>query len=60
MEMKKKSLLVNGLIPAHTECPFCDKCHMIAECNHQGKNHIVEYSCEVAQAMDLTQQYKPE
>lgn len=50
----KKSLLVDGKIPANTECPFRDKCNIAKnnECKHNGKNHEVEFSCASARFMD--------
>lgn len=37
----KRSLLVRGIIPKGTECPFLNKCKLKDECYHKGKNHLV-------------------
>ena len=43
-------MLVQGKIPAHTECPFRDQCKYAAEgqCKHQGEAHTVPFSCGTA------------
>jgi hypothetical protein len=45
------SKLVEGLIPANTECPFKDRCNL--RCNHLGKEHPRPLSCGAARMFDL-------
>jgi hypothetical protein len=48
-----KSKLVEGMIPANTECPFTDKCPMHKmSCRHLGTDHPCNYSCASARAFD--------
>jgi hypothetical protein len=51
----KRSLLVRGIIPKGTECPFLNKCKLKDECYHKGKNHLVGFSCSAARHLDLCQ-----
>lgn len=49
--------LVDGRIPAHTECPFRSQCAMVVHntCHHKGKEHNNAFSCGAARAYDLIQ-----
>lgn len=50
------SKLIYGKIPAHTECPFKNRCYTTAEegfCKHKGIEHNVDFSCAIARAFDL-------
>lgn len=51
----KKSNLVNGNIPAYTECPYHEDCEMYVnnKCYHDGLDHTCEYSCSIARALDM-------
>lgn len=52
---KKKRLLVDGNIPAHTECFYRNKCE-IAEsgnCRHLGLDHPVAFSCAAARSFEV-------
>lgn len=53
--MKKRSLLVEGNIPANTECPFASQCVFKTEgqCKHKGVEHHIPFSCASARAFDL-------
>lgn len=55
MENSKESKLVDGRIPAYTECPFREKCEIAQanRCNHLGVFHKSEYSCATARGFDL-------
>ncbi len=46
--------LTQGMIPAHTACPYADKCPIksAGECGHKGVEHSVEYSCGAARLYD--------
>ena len=48
------SELVKGLIPAHQECPFMNRCPewKTGSCNHLGVQHTVPYSCGLARLID--------
>jgi hypothetical protein len=48
----QNSKLVDGKIPAHTMCPFKNKCTTI-KCHHGGISHKVAFSCGMARAFDL-------
>lgn len=50
------SKLVNGRIPAGTDCPFRARCNIAerGECRHGGKNHKVDFSCGTARLFDIT------
>lgn len=47
--------LVDGRIPAHTECPFRTQCAFAIRdaCSHKGKDHNVPFSCGAARAYEL-------
>lgn len=49
------SKLVNGKIPARTECPYNGRCTDFAwgNCAHKGEKHTREFSCGTARALDL-------
>jgi len=51
--------LINGKIPAHTECPYKDKCEYKKSntCHHQGKGHPREFSCGIARGFSLDEKY---
>lgn len=54
-----KSKLDNGMIPAHTECPFRGRCPEADwrpernRCNHTGTEHPVPFSCGIARAYNI-------
>ena len=52
---KRKSLLVDWKVPAHTACPFWNKCSfaLTHNCAHQGADHPVDYSCASARGFDI-------
>lgn len=53
---KKKPVdLVDGKIPANTECPYKDKCEIFQaqKCHHQGLNHATAFSCAVARGFAI-------
>ena len=49
------SKLVDGKIPEHTVCPFREKCEIAisGNCNHNGVEHTVSFSCASARGFDL-------
>ena len=47
------SKLINGLIPARTECPYKDRCSLLPSCNHKGVHHHKLYSCAIARGFAL-------
>lgn len=51
----KKSLLVEGRIPVHTECPFESRCEIKrgGECKHLTAEHVAPFSCATARGFDL-------
>jgi hypothetical protein len=52
--MNEKSLLVNGKIPPHTECPFKEECSKTySDCRHTGINHDLPYSCGYARLFNI-------
>lgn len=52
--------LVDGKIPALTECPYKDECPMArTSCHHKGKDHTVPFSCGAARAFALIHKYEP-
>jgi hypothetical protein len=53
--MEKETLLVDGLIPARTPCPFLSECPANKMCPHLGNEHRVAFSCGAARAFDLMQ-----
>lgn len=42
--------LTNGLIPAHTICPFRVVCEVAksGQCHHASQDHTVDFSCGLA------------
>ena len=54
-----RSKLVNGKIPAHTECPYKDICRYKKSdsCYHLGKGHIREFGCGIARGFALDEKY---
>lgn len=52
--MKTLSVLVDGRIPAFTDCPFRDKCPSgKTGCKQTGKDHSIAFSCAFARGFDL-------
>jgi len=51
------SKLKDGMIPAHTECPFERTCPISrtnrGHCKHEGENHPTEFSCASARGFDI-------
>ena len=49
--------LVDGKIPANTNCAYKEKCEIFQaqKCHHKGVDHPVAFSCAVARAFELTQ-----
>jgi hypothetical protein len=47
--------LVQGKIPAFTDCPFRAQCHMgtNGQCGQKGVEHPVPFSCGMARAIAL-------
>jgi len=43
----------DGKIPAHTVCPFREKCGLVDGCHHKGETHAVDFSCAAARAFDM-------
>ena len=60
--MNNRSLLVDGRIPARTECPFAAQCtfNQNNECRHNGADHAVPFSCATARGFDLIQRTSPQ
>lgn len=52
--------LVDGCVPAFTECPFKEQCSkdMPHFCEHLGTEHKVPYSCAIARSYEITHGYK--
>lgn len=48
-----RSKLVQGLIPAKTECPFKNECLLVKTCSHSGAEHPCTFSCASARAHDM-------
>ena len=48
-------MLVNGKIPAFTECPYKVECkeRTSTKCFHNGDKHVVDYSCGMARFLKL-------
>jgi len=48
--------LVDGLIPAHTECPYRTECGGFAKisCIHHGVKHTIDFSCGFARAFEIS------
>ena len=55
---KRESVLIKGMIPKRTSCPFAEKCHERAAgwCGHKGTEHKVAYSCGLARLFDIVSQ----
>ena len=57
---ERKSLLVNGNIPAGKGCPFMQECNLWSKegstCPTWAMPKVVEYSCAMARALDMIQQ----
>lgn len=53
--MNNQIHLVNGKIPANTECPFRSNCGSALDgnCHHQGIIHAVPYSCATARVFEI-------
>lgn len=51
----KEHKLVNGRIPAHTECPYKSKCAigLNDNCYHQGERHTCDFSCATARGFAI-------
>lgn len=49
------STLINGRIPAKSECPYRDSCEFAknGNCGHRGKDHVVDYSCATARLFQI-------
>jgi hypothetical protein len=47
--------LVDGRIPAFTECPFRKECSLATHnvCKHKGVLHEVPFSCAVARGFEM-------
>ena len=59
------SKLVNGRIPAHTECPFRAQCGFAwpdenneIRCHHRGVDHEVDFSCAFARGWAMVAKYE--
>jgi hypothetical protein len=52
---KPTGLLVDGKIPAKTECPFAGICKIKSNgnCKHLGEKHECEFSCASARGFNL-------
>jgi len=53
--------LVNGLIPAFTDCPYRKECGTYGKefCFQTGIKHKTSYSCGMARAFDISENHKP-
>jgi hypothetical protein len=53
---QKVFMLVNGMIPAHTECGFQQNCEVKAtdHCIHTGAKHPSEFECPTAKQLETT------
>ena len=51
--------LVDGLIPAYTNCPFRKDCILELGCHHMGILHKVAFSCASARGFDILNKYTP-
>jgi len=49
------SELINGLILAHTECPYKNECEIAQanQCFHRGTEHEVNFSCAIARSFEI-------
>lgn len=47
--------LVDGMIPAYSQCPFASACELkkVDNCGHQGERHSVPYSCGLARLFEI-------
>lgn len=52
---RRGSVLIKGMIPKRTPCPFAEKCHERAAgwCGHHGEAHKVAYYCGLARLFDI-------
>jgi len=52
------SELVNGRIPAHTECPYRAECPQAEAgiCHHKGVDHECEFSCALARLFKIVKE----
>ena len=52
----------DGLIPAHTECPYKRECVLSIErkCRHKGLEHTTNFSCTVYRAFEITKPSPPQ
>jgi hypothetical protein len=50
----------DGLIPAHTICPFKESCGLADGCHHKGHNHEIPFSCAAARGFDMVARDKLE
>ncbi len=53
MSLYGPKLTSYGRIPAHTECPYKNRCKMNHGCHHHGKDHTVEFSCGLSRAFAI-------
>lgn len=55
IEVPKPSGLVNGKIPAFTDCPYNGSCNVAkaGQCGHFDKDHPVPYSCALARLLKV-------
>lgn len=53
--MSNNAELVNGNIPAFTDCPYNSSCNVAnaGQCRHFGKDHPVPYSCALARLLKV-------
>jgi len=53
------SLLSKGRIPAYTACPWIAQCmtKRDGKCNHKGTQHKNRFSCGLARAFDMSDEY---
>jgi len=51
--------LVDGLIPAHTECPYRTDCGDYGAkcCIQKGVDHTVDFSCGFARAFEISKSH---
>ena len=54
--LSRGSLLVDGIIPARTDCPFRWRCEIAdaGQCKLSGPLHRADFSCAIARSFDLT------
>ena len=55
MEKKYKTKLVDGWIPAFTDCPYKDECLLKRAnlCIHRGAERVSAFSCTCARIIEL-------